>query len=864
MNRQSTIYAALAVTVAISALAATPSNAQSPALRLSTLMLNAPQGSADDEFNAGVDLQDAGKFADAIKKYTSAISKRKTFTDAYLNRGICYIETKEYDKAIEDFNFYIMRKPAVGEGYINRAQAYTEKKQYAEAVKDYETALSKNPKGPEMNAIYLNRAATYYGMGDYDKAIADWGSYITAAGAKVDPIVFLNRGLAYMNKARDLTEKKDEAGATAQYGNAVKDFTDYVAKKPDDTEGFISRAEAYIGAKQFDKAIADLTAYTAKKTDDPVAYALRAQAYLGLNPPKSVEASADIDKALAKDPSNPAFAGLRLQLAGAKYKNKDYKGAIDEATKLLAVQGQSKNKLALTIRASAYSDMAGANAADTASLANAIKDYDVLLTIDPADATSLRNRGVAYYRLKQYDKAIVDFDGFIKAKPSEPDGYNFKALAYMQMQPPQYPKAIEAYNGFLAKKPGDTIALYNRGLAYFNTMAYDKALPDFQAAAKDEKHPNAKEIPGYVADCLIKLGKSDEAEKAYTAAITNNPKDGEAFLSRGALRLGFAAALKEDDPNRKTKLQAALADFNQAVPLMPNQIEPLLNRSLTYFKLGQWTESITDATAALKIKPDNPDALITRADASYNAANAKKDKTVYAAAIADYTKYMALPGLKPEQVKSAAEGLALAAAGSGDYTAAINAYNGLIAKDPANTSALLGRGLAYYNAKQYDKAVTDFDAYIAKDANNPQGYLYRGLAFKATNAHDKAAADFEKSFSIKPDFAAANNAGEEYLAVGNAQFDPDPDKAYAAFEKAIALFDKATTAKADSANTYYNKGVALVQKARAGENKTTAVDPAADYKAAIVAYEKYLQLAPTATDKAEVQKIIAGLKEKAG
>ena len=56
-----------------------------------------------------------------------------------------------------------------------------------------------------------------------------------------------------------------------------------------------------------------------------------------------------------------------------------------------------------------------------------------------------------------------------------------------------------------------------------------------------------------------------------------------------------------------------------------------VGRAQTYFKLSQWDNAIKDATSALAIKADNPNALITRADASYN----KKDKAAYATLAAD-------------------------------------------------------------------------------------------------------------------------------------------------------------------------------------------------------------------------------------
>lgn len=871
MRTNRAIYSILAFSVAIAATAA-PASAQTIALRVSALSLNAPQQGPDDLYNAGVDLQQAGKYDDAIKKYDEAIKKRAVFPDAWLNRGICYLALQKWDPAIENFNLYIGRKPEIAIGYINRASAYTGKKQFPEALKDYETALSKNPKADDKVPLYLNRGNAYFNMGDFDKAIADYNQVITAGG-KIDPVVYLNRGNAYMNKASKAAEKDPPAAKTA-YDAATKDFTEYIKGAPTDAEGYLARAEANLNAKNYAPVIEDVTKYYSMNGTDAAGYGFRAQAYLAMTPPKMVEASADIEKAIAKDQSNPAYPGLFVQLANARLQAKDYKGAIEVATKLLAIPSQSKNMNALKIRALSYT-----NLGDPTSTANAIKDYDVIIAANPKDAASIQNRAVGYYRLKQYDKASADADLWAQADPASVEPYNLKGLCLLSAQPPKYAEAVSVYTKVIEKKPNDSAAHYNRGLAYYNLQQWEKAIPDLEEAAKDASLPQAKDLPGMIATAYAKVpGGVDKAIEKLKAAVAAKPNDGEANYNLAALMFQKASGMPDGDA-KKQAFSATVPYYTKAVEVLKNDPDPLVGRALVYFKLGQWDNAVKDASAALAIKKDDANALFIRADSNYNKANANRTNKAIVdmagnAAAADYTAIAALPGLKQEQYDDANDGLAAANSLTGNYTAAITANTALLQKNPKNVTALRGRAVAYYNAKQYDLAIKDFDAFIALKADDPQAYYVRGLSYKAKGDGANALKDYEKSFGMKADFAVGTAAGELYLAEGDRLYkgDPsDPDKAFDMYDKAATTFEKAAAAgpasgaaPAKVADAYYNKGLALSKKGDMCEFKTQQTPAGPIYKEAIAAYEKYLQQTPPPSDAPKVQEAITRLKEKAG
>jgi Tfp pilus assembly protein PilF len=100
----------------------------------------------DAAFQRGVALQEAGRFAEAIKAYDEAIQTGSNYLVAYNNRGAAFGALKQYERAIPDFDLAIQLNPKYTEAYCNRGAAFGALKQYARAIKDFDTAIQIDPK----------------------------------------------------------------------------------------------------------------------------------------------------------------------------------------------------------------------------------------------------------------------------------------------------------------------------------------------------------------------------------------------------------------------------------------------------------------------------------------------------------------------------------------------------------------------------------------------------------------------------------------------------------------------------------------------------------------------------------------------
>jgi tetratricopeptide (TPR) repeat protein len=114
---------------------------------------------------------------------------------------------------------------------------------------------------------------------------------------------------------------------------------------------------------------------------------------------------------------------------------------------------------------------------------SSICKYTKLLEADPDDAGAYQNRGLAYYKKGEYDKAIADYTRVIELDPQLAVAYNNRGLAYYKDD--AYAKGIADFNKAIELNPIYSEAYHNRG------NAYDRRRED--AKAKDDKR-KAKEL----------------------------------------------------------------------------------------------------------------------------------------------------------------------------------------------------------------------------------------------------------------------------------------------------------------------------------------------------------------------------------
>ena len=85
-------------------------------------------------------------------------------------------------------------------------------------------------------------------------------------------------------------------------------------------------------------------------------------------------------------------------------------------------------------------------------------------------------RGIAYFQLQEYDKALADFDKIIELQPKVADVYAFRGAIYGELQ--NYQKAIIDFNKAIELQPKESRFYHARSSTYLSLEKYQKALED--------------------------------------------------------------------------------------------------------------------------------------------------------------------------------------------------------------------------------------------------------------------------------------------------------------------------------------------------------------------------------------------------
>jgi len=198
-------------------------------------------------------------------------------------------------------------------------------------------------------------------------------------------------------------------------------------------------------------------------------------------------------------------------------------------------------------------------------------------------AIAHNNRGNAYIREADFDRAIRDFDEALKINPN-------------------YAKALN-----------------NRGVAYQKKRELDRSIRDFDAAIKLQ--PNYASAFANRAESYQIKGEYTRAARDFDRVVRLEPDWAVARNGRCWVNAIIG------------KLKLALTECNEALRLEPKVAATLDSRGLVYLKMARWDAAIADYTAALQLDPTQAGSLYGRGIAKLRKGDAS-GKTDTAAALA--------------------------------------------------------------------------------------------------------------------------------------------------------------------------------------------------------------------------------------
>ena len=211
-----------------------------------------------------------------------------------------------------------------------------------------------------------------------------------------------------------------------------------------------------------------------------------------------------------------------------------YQGKFGEAVKFYskAIELNPNNAFAYSQRGNIYTltllhrsvsfFVAGINLSNAELQRAAINDLNKAIELKPDYGEAYNNRGLAYYMIKDYDKALADFEHALKLNSGNSQSCIYLALYYSTVVK-DVDKAPDFYNKAVELAPTSAHAYSCRASFYtgYRIGDYAKAAEDYTKAIQFENRGEDTLILDYQsrAECYNHLKLYDKAIDDYTKAI---------------------------------------------------------------------------------------------------------------------------------------------------------------------------------------------------------------------------------------------------------------------------------------------------------------------------------------------------------
>ena len=396
-------------------------------------------------YNRGIAYAKQGEYGQAVADYTAAIGLNPQLADAYMLRGLAYGVQGKYDQAVADYTAVIGLNPQLADAYMLRGFAYGGQGKYGLAIEDYTSAIDL---GTQDAQAYNCRGRSYAEQGEYDLAIEDY-----FAAIELDP----EFAQAYNHRGRAYAEQ-------GEYDLAIEDYFAAIELDPELTNAYFNRGVAYFMQREFDWAVADYTVVIGLNSQDASAYITRGVAYVLLG--ECERAIEDIDRAISMSPDSDTYSEVR-----------------DHVVRLCGDSAEYDRAIADDPDAPENWHLRGLYYSEREEYGRAVDDYSVALMLGASggDAAAIySDRGLAWARLGDDERAMADFDRAIDANPNLAEAWYNRGLAWRRRG--EHGNAVLDFTAAIEVRADYALAYYGRSISHGVLGNGEKAAADLERA----------------------------------------------------------------------------------------------------------------------------------------------------------------------------------------------------------------------------------------------------------------------------------------------------------------------------------------------------------------------------------------------
>ena len=300
------------------------------------------------------------------------------------------------------------------------------------------------------------------------------------------------------------------------------------------------------------------------------------------------------------------------------------------------------------------------------------------------------NRGAAYNKLQQYDKAIIDFNRALEINPRDASSYN------------------------------------NRGFAFSQSDHNEEALNDFDKALKFD--PSYYEVYINRGNTLKRKGDVGSALEDYKKSLSLNSCQPKSYYNIG---LTYA---ENDNPD------SAIVYYNRAIAQLPNYTAAYLNRGIAYAGMKQYDKALENYNLVLKIDPYDEMAYSNRGILFFDTGN-------FSQAIHDFSKALELNPQRAQTYYLRGKVYFV----EKNYAAALEDYNKALLFDDAFVNAYNKRALLYSEIGHFEQAIKDVNTARSLAKNNIEIFITKGDIFSKEKLFSESAQAYTDAINIEPD-----------------------------------------------------------------------------------------------------------------
>ncbi len=343
----------------------------------------------------------------------------------------------------------------------------------------------------------------------------------------------------------------------------------------------------------------------------------------------------------------------------------------------------------------------------------AVKQFDRAIGRDAALAAAYLKRARAYCEMERFAEAVADCSKAVDLGSKDAETYVLRAWAYNAQD--KYNEAmIDCTEVIESLDANNTEAYYHRAFAYNQQGEHALAIADCTAVL-DRLGPNAAQAHANRAYAYLHTGQPVQALADLSAARRLNPKDAVICLGLGLTHADLG------------EYEEAAKAFTQAIEQDPNFAAAYRYRGLAYaFNELQSDEAERDFQQAIQLEPNYSCAYVDWGVTYSIASHAMVDKSRADAEIAkQWNEKLEQAIARFDQAIAAA---AMERKGPVRRGREFMNFSCVDAGCRCPTVAYVQRGLARMKLEDYEGAAKDFSQAIALDANCADAFYCRGWA----------------------------------------------------------------------------------------------------------------------------------------